>query len=70
MVTKPPDPGASDMARQDQLVPEPTELLDVDVPPYVVIVALTQNLLVHATAVPTVVEVVLLQRTTPPDTEW
>jgi hypothetical protein len=69
MVTEPRDPSPSDVARQDQLVPEPTELLDVDVPPHVVIVALTQNLLVNATAVPTVLEVVLLQRTTPPDTQ-
>ena len=51
-------------------MPQPTELLDVYVPPYVVIIAFTQNLLIDAETVSAVVEVVLLRRTTPPDTQW
>lgn len=41
MVTEPRDPSPSNVARHDQLVPQPTELLDVYVPPYVVIIAFT-----------------------------
>lgn len=70
MVTEPRDPSPSNVARQDQLVPQPTELLDVYVPPYVVIIAFTQNLLIHAETVSAVIEVVLLGRATPPDTQW
>lgn len=69
MVTEPRGPSPSDVARQHQLVPQATELLDVDVPPYVVIVALTENLLVDAQTVPAVVEVVRLRRPTPPNTQ-
>src|SRR5262249_20107660 len=66
----PPRPRLSNRRRQHELVPELDELVSVDVKAHVVFCSLAQDLLVHASPVGRVVEVVRDRRTAPTNVEW
>ena len=69
MTFDPVGPSLADVAWQNQLVPQVDELLDSNEPTDVVLVPLSENLLIHASALPAIRQVVTPRWTAPTDVQ-